>query len=251
MFKENKDARFSPDLLVAFSEWLKGNGVLVALLDLDDTVFDTSVHFIKKFRQFCEFASRVLEVDPEKIMRELEDLNDHYYHTLGVSTSKLEKVVEDLSVMYKSEELKSGISILRSIYTTSPDIYPGAIETLSEFKNNGIRLGAVTHAPPGWTATKLENLNFFEHVENIDVDKEKRKESKHWKQAIDTFGVPSTNVMVVGDNAPGDIVAAYETGVRNLFKVKTRWKKYEGDLPQGVIEIENIKDLIPRICQKK
>lgn len=248
-----REERFSPEMKALFADWVRMTGIKVVLFDLDDTLFDTSPLFVRQFQAFYQYAKGCINgLDIDTFAREFEGLNDHYYQTMGVSVKKFDQVVTDLSKKYNTEALMEGLHHLYAIYETSPDLYDGAEDVLSLCKSAGLKIGAVTHATDKWTDIKLMDIGkYFDGVFVIDIEKHKYKKPEHWKEAIEHFGFDPIQVMVVGDNVNGDIKAAHSVGVRNLVRLATKWKVYDGTLPEGAIEADKIGDLISVLCQKK
>jgi|SRR5581483_5249244 len=235
----------------AFIEWIKMKGIKVALFDLDDTFVDTQKVFSTQIAAFKQFVADVSDnFDEEEYDSLYSYTHAEVVERMGVSPKHWEEIVNVIAEHY-GENVKSGISFLNEIYSTLPDLFEGVIETLDIFKKAGVRLGLVTHASEDWTNFKIEGHDikkYFEVVIPADPEIYKWKTSENWRQGIDSFGVNADEVMVIGDNLRGDMMAAHEAGVKTLVKLPSPWGRYgEGEEIEGMYEIKQFKDLVSSV----
>lgn len=244
--------RFSPEIEILFENWIRGKQLEVALFDLDDTLIDTNTLFGDQVAAFFEFCQQCApQIDIEAFKAEFRRIDTESFQLLGVSPKKWDYVVNQLAETYGVEELKSGLSILHSIYSQSPVAFNGIEDTLGIFRGSGLRLGLVTHASQSWTDIKLDTLGFrdyFEHIKVIDVEQHKYKGAEHWREAVEQFDVHPSHVMAVGDNLRGDIESAHNVGISTLAWIPSRWHVYnQGSLPEGAVKVDKIENLIPTL----
>ena len=250
------ERRFSPEIETAFVDWIKVNGIQVALFDLDDTLLDTNKLFTDQEEKFMEYCKNCIpELDMKTFKEKFGEFNNLSFKLVGASPKKWSYIVSEMVKIYGEKSLVNGLQIFDEIYSSAPDIFEGVDDILRLYESVGIRLGLVTHAGAKWTDIKLDKHNlreYFEHIEIIDVDEHKYKGPEHWQQAIDFFGVSPSNVMVTGDNVNGDILAAHSLGVRTLAWLPSKWHVYrEGKLPDGVYVVDKIENLIHTLIINK
>lgn len=245
--------RFSPETKAAFADWVKKRGLKVVLFDLDGTLVDTTEVFIRQFDLFYLYCQEQLpNVDLNKFKSEVVELNDSLFATMGVSTKKWEHLIDLLSEKH-GVNLSQGLTLFQEIYRTPSRVFDGVKETLELCREVGLKVGLVTHGTASWTDEKLRELGFgFDHVNCVDVDEHKHKGPEHWRESVDYFEVSPSEVMVVGDNLKGDILASHQIGVKTLVWIPSDWGVYnQGEEVEGIYKIDKIGDLIPTLCQKK
>ncbi|MGA2910665.1 MAG: HAD family hydrolase [Candidatus Microgenomates bacterium] len=236
------------DLLIG---WFKRNEIKGALVDLDDTLLDTNAHFGKWIDRY---VSAVVEKNPNldwrEVMAKLVETNNRLYETESVRRRKLAMVAKELDNVFGTyPTFVKHADIVGQIYRKVPLELEGARQTLEMFRAAGIQMGLVTHANRGWTEKKLyeHNLNhFFSHV--VIVDEAKFKGPKDWLTAAKSLRLDPEEILFIGDNLRGDIMAAYEIGARRVVWIESPWSVYrEGEVPEGVIQVKSIKEVIPAL----
>ena len=228
------------------------------VFDLDDTLINTNEPWVGKMREFVSFiVSNVPGTEFGNVWDKLVKENNRAYKEIAVRETKWDLVVERLKPTFEDkfhETLDEGLNILREVYTLVPEVNPGTFEALRHISGIGAKLGLVTHARPEWTRLKLEGTglnSFFSLDENVYVVDEKvHKGPKHWREGLEMLELKPEEVVVVGDSLPGDIIAAYDIGVRHLYRMPSIWSAYaEGDIPDGVFQIDGINELIEAMVE--
>ena len=242
--------------LKELQKFFRDNKIAVVLFDLDDTLIDTNLVFVKKVHAVLDHLSSSLSIDPEKLSRRFKAEQIKAHNKVAVNPEKLwPTILEKCGGIFgwEDEVTKEAFKSLMEIYTTLPKVLSGTVSTLEALKKAQKYLGVVTHASREWTDFKLEGLDldkFFEHVELFDTNIHKSVSA--WENAIKAFKIEPSNALVVGDSVKGDIQAAYKVGVRNLVWVNRdeAWDHYKkGKLPNGTIEIGGIDGLLAKLCE--
>jgi len=241
------------------SKLLKKRQIKGLLIDLDDTFLNTRELFTEMMEKFAdEVASDIPSVAPEEVMDALKKLNNKSFDKFAVRRSRWKRNVDDMKVLFEDHDkvLDDAFHYLKKIYETPIELLPGALKvarTLSQI--DGISLVLVTHAEEEWTYKKLAwaKLDKFFNSENIYiVDENVHKGPQHWRQAAEKFSLHPEEVLMVGDNLKGDIIAAHKAGIRHRvwIKIPGHWSKYsEGEVPEGTHEIGGINELFDKLFE--
>jgi phosphoglycolate phosphatase-like HAD superfamily hydrolase len=161
---------------------------------------------------------------------------------------KVEFSLDDVFVNWAKERADK-------IYTTLPELVPGAIEVLDTLKAAGIRMAIVTHATEGWTRFKMEGNDiskYFEYVHAVSVDE--FKTAPDWQKALVKMKADPERTAVIGDNLRGDVLSAATVGVEVLFWVRrpNAWSVYsKGELPPKTHVVTNLTEMLPIVFGAK
>ncbi|MCK6526424.1 HAD-IA family hydrolase [Myxococcota bacterium] len=96
--------------------------------------------------------------------------------------------------------------------------YPGAVEALDAWRDDGLRLGIVTNKPASITARILAGLGLdgrFGVVLGGDSLPARKPSGEPVRFALETLGVPPGRALMVGDSEV-DVLAGRAAGVRTL-----------------------------------
>ncbi len=123
--------------------------------------------------------------------------------------------------------------------------YAGVRRTLLALARKGIRLGVLTDAPRFKAYQRLEAaglVDFFDFVLAFDDSGERKPHEKGFRAAIDLFGVPPHQILMVGDWPEKDMAGAGAVGMRTV------WARYGRPgmavPPQAEAAIDGVEELI-------
>ncbi len=230
------------------TEHLKNIGVEAVLFDLDDTLIYTSEIFRMAMADYAIAVSNELGLDGyENVLDKLKVINDEAYREFGVRPDRWQEVAKRLAEVVgdDKEVCVQRVDVLMSIYTTTPRVRPSVRGVLQELAKGGIKVGLVTHAAEDWTKRKLQTTGLDRYfVETMIVPVEGSKTAEHWRLALVGMEVSPEHAVVVGDNLKGDVVAGTSLGMRGVW-MPSPWSVYrEGEVPEGVVQIENTDQLL-------
>jgi len=101
--------------------------------------------------------------------------------------------------------------------------YPGVRRTLLALARRGLRMGVVTDAPRFKAYQRLEAaglVDFFEFVVTFTDHGERKPHERPFRNALELFGLPPHQVLMVGDWPERDMDGARAVGMR------TAWAQY-------------------------
>lgn len=224
------------------------------LFDFDDTLISTRQIYYAKFYEVYKILELTLSgADQNEIKKDFEAINNMVYKTHGVNPKRWHVILDKFIKLYPSVPkvtVEECHQTLMQIYTTVPELKPGAIESLRILRNSGFGLGIVTHSWDELTFFKLEKTGlrefFNEFVYVADMSKE--KDFRSWTEAVSKFSLRVEQVGVVGDSPKTDMRASREAGIKHQYYIKdpNQWIMLAGKLPKGTHVLEHgINDLIP------
>lgn len=226
------------------AEKLRSLGIKAVIFDLDDTLIYTGEIFVQAMAKYVETISALTGLDPDILKNRIQELNDEEFRKMGVSPKRWDVVINKLAQEIGYESLlKDNLSIFKKIYTQEPRVRPGAKITLDGLRNNNLKIGMVTHASTEWTLRKLSQTGLLDYFDVIEVaDENGFKTPEHWQKCMDSLNVQGHECLVTGDNLKGDIISSVSLGAKAIW-IPGHWSVYrEGDVPEGVVIMENFSD---------
>lgn len=221
------------------------------LFDLDDTLVRTYDIFFSYMQHISKDIAREHNIKVKTVFESLRRYNAESYNLVSVNPEKkwtwvMSQLSKEFS--FSSKKKDQYYNYILGIYTSTPKLHKGVRKTLKILKNKGYGLGIVSHSRPEWVDVKLEKTKlklFFDYITTVPVDE--YKTSIHWQIAVKKTGLDLKNIIVVGDNLKGDIIAATEIGIEKTFWLDKSymWRiSRDGELPKGCIKIIEIPELL-------
>jgi FMN phosphatase YigB (HAD superfamily) len=243
---------------MSVSEQLRGireSGKCAAvLLDMDDTVISSSIILWNPgFHYFADNLAGLTGGNAAEILAELATVNNRIYResAMGVHPSKYGRIAEELAVKHRADPIKVKEIMketMKMIYLGTPPLIPEAKAVMDELRGSGYKLGLVTHSPKGRTDRMVEAWGLTDRLPVFIESTLVKKGPEVWRRAVAGIGVDGKLIVGVGDNLEGDIMASREAGVMHGVWVKPHWIEFaKGQLPEGVVQIENIGQLAEAI----
>ena len=223
----------------------------IILFDLDDTLVCTHDIFRTKMNEVKYKLVNISNTSFEEVTEVYRQIHEAGYSKYFVNFNlEFPYLVDELQKHYGFSDIEkeSLLKILFSILETPLELKEGAIETLEYLKSKSYNLGLVTHALSDWTDFKLDSTGLRKYFSHIQIaDPSKVKSSKSWLEGFHAMECKPEEGIVVGDNKTGDIKAAFDINTGKIFWLNNAvgWSMYnQGDLPEGVVEIKKITELI-------
>lgn len=138
-------------------------------------------------------------------------LRKHHQQRLSLSQHQVDRITAHAVNAYLKAKMLQ----------TEP--YPGMRRTLIALVRRGVRLGVLTDAPRFKAYQRLESaglVDFFDFVLTFTDSNERKPHEKPFRAALDLFGLPPQQVLMVGDWPERDLAGAKGVGMR------TAWASY-------------------------
>lgn len=221
------------------------------LFDLDDTLVCTHDVFHKKINELKYKLVNLSNTSFDEVTAVFKEVHEQGYNKYFVEFNiEFPFVINELQKRYGFNDIEKEflLKILFSILETPLELKEGAVETLEYLKSKSYNIGLVTHALSDWTDFKLDSTGLRKYFSHIQIaDPSKVKSSQSWLEGFRAMKCKPEEGIVVGDNKTGDIKAAFDIGTGKIFWLNNAvgWSVYnQGELPEGVIEIKKITELI-------
>lgn len=215
------------------------------LFDLDQTLID-----FMKMKRMCvtnavdAMIDAGLKMSREKAEKKMFGLYDKYgieYQKIFQAFSKAVLGKVDFKI------IGAGISAYRQTKIAYVVPYPHVIPTLTELKNRGLKLVIISDAPRIQAWIRLCDLklhHLFDFVITIGDVKRAKPSALPFKKALETLGMNSSEVLVVGDNPKRDILGAKKLGIKTVLARYGTEKGFADGRIKADYEINDIADLL-------
>jgi putative hydrolase of the HAD superfamily len=203
--------------------------IRAVLFDLDNTLVD----FLRMKRTASDAAARAMvaagadfafsadeagDILFGEYLQDLEGdtvfadfLQRHHRQRIGLSQHHVDRITAHAVNAYLKAKMLQ----------TEP--YPGVRRTLIALVRRGVRLGVLTDAPRFKAYQRLESaglVDFFDFVLTFTDGGERKPHERPFRLALDHFGLPPQQVLMVGDWPERDLAGAKGVGMR------TAWAAY-------------------------
>jgi putative hydrolase of the HAD superfamily len=184
------------------------------LFDLDQTLIDRTATLEAYLPDQYERFTAASELDRDRYVRRFLELDrngyaekSEFYRVLRAEfgfTAQTEVLVEDF----------------RSNCFARSTLFAGALETLTELREQGSKLAIVTNGSSRTQRTKIEATGLEDLVDAIVVSGEvgfSKPDQRIFEIATDSLGVQCGECVFVGDNPERDIVGACGAGMSTIW----------------------------------
>lgn len=223
------------------------------IADIDNTLFDWPAFFAPSFRAMVHALARTLDVSYDQLVAEFRDVyRDKDSLEFSFSIQEL-KSVRDKSAEAQVELIRTGRGAFRKVSRLRLQPYPGVISTLQWLEQQDFKIVCVTNSPAYLAQKRLYDLGidkFVEHLvawEGVAVElatqaaynppsklrsrsriktvktfskRDAKPSSLPFEIALESCGIPPSNVWAIGDSVSKDLAPASAIGI------KTIWARY-------------------------
>jgi HAD superfamily hydrolase (TIGR01509 family) len=226
-----------------------GGPVRGVLFDLDNTLVD----FLRMKRTASDAAARAMvaagadfafsadeagdilfgeymdDIEGDQVFARF--LRKHHQARLALSEHRIDRITAAAVNAY----------LRTKMLHTEP--YPGVRRTLLSLARRGLRLGVVTDAPRFKAYQRLEAaglVDFFDFVVTWTDHGERKPHERPFRNALELFGLPPHQVLMVGDWEERDMAGARAVGMR------TAWARYGrgGAGAAGAADVDAVLDSV-------
>lgn len=203
----------------------------VMLLDLDDTIVVLSATSDPCWRVVCSrYASEIEDLSANQLFSAIQASSDVYWgdedrHRRGrldLPQARREVVrAAFIDLGLDDWELAQAVADAftearkRALYP-----FPGAIQTLEKFCQQGIRLGLVTNGTSEEQRDKIERLRLAVFFEHIFIEGEigmGKPDVRVFQHALAMFEIEAQETWMVGDNLIWDVEAPQKLGIFSVW----------------------------------
>jgi putative hydrolase of the HAD superfamily len=203
----------------------------VMLLDLDDTIVVHSSTAEPCWRGVCgRYAAKIEDLSADQLFDAIkvssgiywDDEDRHRRGRLDLPKARREVVVAAFSNL-GLDDRKMAHAVADAFTEERKQalyLFPGAIETLEQLRQEGIRLGLVTNGAPEEQGYKIERFQLAPHFEHIFIEGEMgmgKPDVRVFEHVLDTFGIEARDAWMVGDNLIWDVAAPQHLGIFSVW----------------------------------
>jgi putative hydrolase of the HAD superfamily len=211
------------------------------LFDLDDTLLDYSASGRRCWQElFLEYAPR-FRVTVEQLASAHQQTSSWYWsdperHRAGrLDLKSARRQVLQLMLQKLGIEAPALGDEMADTFTARREEmfapFPGAIETLQEFKRRGIRMGLITNGNGEFQRNKIRRFDLNRFFEAVIIEGEfgmGKPDRSVFIAAMELLGASPAQAWMVGDDLARDIQPAQELGLGTV------WVDFENaGLPAG------------------
>jgi putative hydrolase of the HAD superfamily len=201
------------------------------LIDLDDTILDDSGCVEACWADACtEAARRVPGLDTVALQREIASYANWWWSDaertrvgrldLQAATRKI--VTETMRRMGVADaKIAADVAILyRALRDQRSRLFDGTIETLTELRARGVRLGLMTNGGGPAQRAKIERFQLAHHFEHIVIEGEfgvGKPDPRVFTSLLKALRVEPGDAWAVGDNIEVDVFGAMDAGIFGIW----------------------------------
>ncbi len=205
------------------------------LFDLDDTIITGEVGTEDLWKDLCyQYAKHIEGLEGEVLYSEISKAREWYWadperHRIKrLDLIKARRELVDLVFSKLGIENEEVCYSLADSFTAKRQemitLVPGAIDTLSHFKELNLSMALVTNGASEFQRPKIERFKLESFFDYILIEGEfgaGKPDKSVFMHTIDILGVSTENAWMVGDDLKRDILGANEAGI---FSVWVDWQ---------------------------
>ncbi|HLF78248.1 MAG TPA: HAD family hydrolase [Dehalococcoidia bacterium] len=197
-------------------------------LDLDDTIIDDSSSVDSGWRAAIEEHAGGL--DTEALTATVFEVRTWYWsdpsrHRLGrldlraISTRIVEEALSRLG--HRAPALAHRIGHrYRDIRDEAQALLPGAVESIENLRDQGIRLALLTNGSKESQRAKIERFDLARHFDYICVEGEfgcGKPDERVYRSALEALSAQPETTWMTGDNLEWDVAAPMRLGITGIW----------------------------------
>lgn len=213
------------------------------LFDLDDTILDYSLSGRLCWEElFREYAPR-FGVETDRLRDALRRSSDWYWsdperHRLGrLDLKSARREILRLTLASLNVDCPAMGDDMADTFTVRREEgirpFAGAVETLQELQQHGIRMGLLTNGSAAFQRSKICRFDLARYFETIIIEGEfgaGKPDRRVFISALESLGASPSQSWMVGDDLGRDIQPAGELGLGTVW-VDSGRRGLPGDLP--------------------
>ncbi len=219
------------------------------LLDLDDTLIDTSDIYYEARISFVDLFNG--SVPKEYIIDTFEKIDTANFKIYNYDPIRYYMSMKDTyKTLKSSNELQKAISNIKKSYNllfSKPKLILGAIELLNFLKKERYTICLITRGKEEFQNHKIDSIgirHYFDFIKIVD-----NKDSTLFKEVISSLNFTFDETLSIGDSFKSDIIPCMELNI-DCIKYNYKHKEYEWlqDKVQidfkGYIEVNSLTEIL-------
>ncbi len=199
--------------------------IKTVVFDIDNTLYSFDRAHSAALEALISYAGQKLGMDRETFMSALKETQQRLEEYIGDKAA-----VHNRTIRFQNLLESRGLSLyphvleMDSVYwdtlIVSSVPSPGALETIKELKERGIRIGIGTDMTARVQFRKLEFLGLLPYVDFFVSSEEAGAEKPDpalFARCVEKAGCAAQECLFVGDNRKKDILGAREAGLRAVW----------------------------------
>lgn len=199
--------------------------------DLDDTILDYMAPGERCWESLCaSFAPRLENVSPDQLLAAIKQTGQWFWsdperhrtwrlNLRGARRLVLARAFSELRVdnTKLSDELADSFTTLREEMVQP---FPGAVETLRQLQERGIRMGLITNGNAEFQRAKIRRFALEQYFDFILIESEfgiGKPAPRVFKYGLERFGASPAQVWMIGDDLEFDIRPAQALGMDTVW----------------------------------
>ncbi|WP_432798069.1 HAD family hydrolase [Poriferisphaera sp. WC338] len=204
------------------------------LIDLDDTILDTTLSADRNWLRVAEAASkRGIDIDPEVFVQHMLAVREWYWSDtqrseqgrLVIEKARAEMIAETLRRLhYRSNHFDQYVADMQTDFTThridAMQLMPGVLDALKAFKARGIKTALMTNGQGDMQRTKVNKFDLTPLFDAILIEGELgfgKPTEKFYYYALDQLGVAAAETWAIGDNLHWEVDAPQQLGMKGIW----------------------------------
>ena len=214
------------------------------ILDLDDTILDAYRNRSEAWVELChEFASQLGVVTPDELHAAVMASAEWVWSDPDRARQARLDLREGRRQVVRRAFARLGIpaapiaDTMANRFTTLRERavkpFPGAIDTLRQLREGGVRLGLLTNGQAESQRGKIRRFGLEPYFDHVQIEEEfgvGKPDEKAFRHALGALGVGPSDAWMVGDNLDHDIRGAQQAGIYAVWLDASR-----SGLPAGSV----------------
>jgi putative hydrolase of the HAD superfamily len=201
------------------------------LLDLDDTILSMNAYVDRCWREVsAHFAERNGRVTTDNLLAAIDEVRAWYWsdlerHRLGrLNLDRARQEVVEIALKRLGIDDHSLAADVANSYGKEIEKYtrpfPGAIETLKSFNENGIPLALVTNGATERQRNKIRRFELEPFFDSIVIEEEfgcGKPDERVFQHALSRLKVDTKDAWMIGDDLARDVAGAQQLGIFSIW----------------------------------
>ena len=152
----------------------------------------------------------------------------------------LDELLREKGFQLPKEQLREAMRAMYAVTQTNWEAEQDAVPTLQELKRRGYRIGIISNAADDDnTQTLIDKARlrpYLEYIVSSAAFGKRKPDPSIFLSALDHFGIPAQEAVMVGDSFGADIVGAHRSGMQGIWITRRTHEAQEaGEAPAEAV----------------